>query len=217
MKLKAHDMNLVNIREVTPNVFLCEFPTQYLLTSTFIRFQEYYESPEFKGKFFTMEEYEDYYAEEFGNFDYYQKVGGCNFTSSCVDAWMEQDIQLLLREKEIEFIFKFKKDTGKTFKEKFYIIGIVYNDETLSKNIKHEVAHGLFNTNQTYRENVKEILENHKEADLSIIEEYLELKNYHKDAFEDETQAYLMEKIEYLIDRFHNNARLSSIKDWRKM
>jgi len=50
------------------NIYLVIAPSQYILAATFMRFQEYHESPEFKGRIFTVEEYMDWYAKTYGNF-----------------------------------------------------------------------------------------------------------------------------------------------------
>ena len=44
---------------------------QYTLASAFLRFQEHYESPKFRGEIFSLEEFMDWYAVEVGNFTYY--------------------------------------------------------------------------------------------------------------------------------------------------
>lgn len=49
-------------KEVAPNVFHLLFPNSHQLIYSFMRFQEYYESPSMKGKIFTQEEFEDDYA-----------------------------------------------------------------------------------------------------------------------------------------------------------
>ncbi|MEK7106247.1 MAG: ABC transporter ATP-binding protein, partial [Patescibacteria group bacterium] len=63
------------------SIYLVEAPTQYALASTFLRFQEHYESPKFRGQFFSLEEFMDWYAEEYGNFTYYKDWTGFNIPS----------------------------------------------------------------------------------------------------------------------------------------
>ena len=48
-------------------------PSQYWLTSTFLRFQEYYESPKFRNLGFSLEEFQDWYVttRDHGEFSYY--------------------------------------------------------------------------------------------------------------------------------------------------
>ena len=75
----------VKSEELVKDVFHLAFPSRYLLTSTFLRFQEHYESPHFRGKIFTREEFEDWYC---GN-----QRGGFNFA---------QNTQTLAQDTELE-------------------------------------------------------------------------------------------------------------------
>ncbi len=43
------------VHSIHPQIFLLSFPTQEYLAKTFLRFQEHYESPEFRGKIFSLE------------------------------------------------------------------------------------------------------------------------------------------------------------------
>ena len=44
---------------VLPNVYVLNFDTQYELCMSFVRMQEFYESPKFRGKTFELEEFID--------------------------------------------------------------------------------------------------------------------------------------------------------------
>jgi hypothetical protein len=69
------------------NIHLLVFDNQYDLASTFLRFQEHYESPEFAGKVFTLDEYKNWYinhsprASKDGVFTYYEDWNGFNIPS----------------------------------------------------------------------------------------------------------------------------------------
>jgi hypothetical protein len=69
-------------RRVAKGIYLVRFATQYELSSTFLRFQEHYESPRFHGRVFSLEEYMDWYATRYGNFTYYQDWAGFNVPST---------------------------------------------------------------------------------------------------------------------------------------
>lgn len=49
------------LTEILKDVFHLNYLTQEQLASTFLRFQEHYESPEFRGKIFTLDEYKEWY------------------------------------------------------------------------------------------------------------------------------------------------------------
>ena len=62
-------------------IYLVLFKTQYQLAATFMRFQEYYDSPQFKGKIFSVEEYMDWYANVNGKFSYFEDWPAFNIPS----------------------------------------------------------------------------------------------------------------------------------------
>lgn len=47
----------IGAREIVDRIHVATFDTQRELCSTFLRFQEHYESPEFRGKVFSLAEY----------------------------------------------------------------------------------------------------------------------------------------------------------------
>ena len=71
------------------NIYHFVYPNQYLLCSTHIRLQEFFESPfkEIKGKYFTLEQYMDRYAAEYGNFTYFSEWHGMNVPGHVFMKW----------------------------------------------------------------------------------------------------------------------------------
>ena len=61
----------INKRKIGNNIYLLMFENQFELCSTMLRFQEYYESPKFKNKIFTLEEYKKWYSKGNKKFTYY--------------------------------------------------------------------------------------------------------------------------------------------------
>ena len=55
----------MRIKTSKDNIIFLEADTQYELASTFMRLQEHYESPKFRGKKVDLEEYMDWYAKEY--------------------------------------------------------------------------------------------------------------------------------------------------------
>ena len=55
---------MINIKKrcIGEGIYLLEFDTQYALTSTLLRFEESYESPEYKGNIFTLSEFKRWYS-----------------------------------------------------------------------------------------------------------------------------------------------------------
>jgi len=170
--------------EILKNIFLLEFETQLELASTFLRLQEYYESPQFKGKIFTLNEYKDWYTKEKGKFSYYTDWGGFNIPSSIITSFT-QGLFNPLSDKETNLINLFKE-----VPHPFYIIGIHKELESHHKDkyLKHETAHGLYYTNSKYREKVENIL---SQYDLVDFKNWLKSTGgYHEEVLDDECHAY---------------------------
>ncbi|HVY01919.1 MAG TPA: hypothetical protein VHA12_04110, partial [Candidatus Nanoarchaeia archaeon] len=85
----------MKLREIYPNIFHIQFSTRLLLTSTFLRFQEHYESPKFRGKIFSLEEYKKWYisnspkGKETGKFTYYEDWSGFNIPGHVLEPFFQ--------------------------------------------------------------------------------------------------------------------------------
>ena len=134
--------------EVIKNIFVLEFDNQVDLASTFIRFQEHYESPEFKGRFFSLDEYKEWYTKMKGDFTYYTDWGGFNIPSYVLVPFYEGKFNPLTVS-ENQILELFKENEGS-----FYIIGLYSKNENLKLSLDHEIAHGLFYTEPEYKEKV---------------------------------------------------------------
>lgn len=183
------------LKEIAPNIFNINFETQEKLASTFLRFQEHFESPKFKGKIFTLEEYKKWYIQnspkgkETEKFTYYFDWNGFNIPSSVLEPFYKGDFDPL-SEKEEAFLDLFRdKKQG----EIFYIIGTHGESDYGKEALKHEIAHGLFFTNPKYKEEVLRILGEIPLGVRTEINGFLEKSGgYHPDVWEDETHAYII-------------------------
>lgn len=181
----------MKIKEIHPNLYHIKFKSQYEETSTFIRLQEFYESafPEIKGKYFTLEEYMDRYAEFKGNFTYFSDWSGFNVPGDVILAF--QDLfeyqRWELREKEMGLL-SLLEITIKNYKTgKFYIIG-TYKDSDIS----HEIAHGLFYLNKNYKKVMENLIKRKRTSKtIKTIKNRLLKMGYCKEVLNDEVQAYL--------------------------
>ena len=159
-------------------IFLVEAASQYLLASTFLRFSEFSENIFFRNRSFTLEEFMDWYAGKFGNFSYYEDWNGFNIPSKVLRPFLKGNFDPLSK-KEKRFL-----DLWNGVPEPFYIIGVQAGKTDLPT-LKHEVIHGLFNTDHEYRKLV--------EKELSAIDCFhaaLENAAYHESVWTDETNAY---------------------------
>lgn len=200
------------INEIRKNIFLLTFKNQYEATSTFMRLQEYYESPYkgIKNCCFTLEEYMDRYAKENGNFTYNEDWSGFNVPDNIVRNFFKIfGDNLLEKEKElygkIEFLINDIKN--------FYLIG-VYKDEDLN----HEIAHGYYYLDSIYKNNMDI---NTSLIDTNIIrniKKVLKKFGYCKEVLNDEIQAYLStEKDLYLKNILNFDVSINITKKYREV
>jgi hypothetical protein len=159
-------------------IYAVRFQSQYAAASTFLRIQEHYESSRFRNQVFTLEQYMDWYAAEYGAFTYFEDWEGFNVPSTAFTAFREGRFDPLL-EKEERLLRMFA-----TVREPFYVIGL-YTDTTL----KHEIAHALFFTEPEYRAQVRDALSAH---DTSALSRRLASMGYHRAVLDDEVHAYLV-------------------------
>jgi len=183
----------MDLTEIIDNIFHLNFPTQFQLASTFLRFQEHYESPEFRGKIFTLDEFKRWYTansekgKETGNFTYYEDWTGFNVPSYTLEPFYDESFNPLSdQEKMFLDLFANRKCA------KFYVIGTFGGG---MEALGHEIAHGLFYTNKDYREQVLHILGKINSDEIKIIHSYLLKIGYCEEVLDDETQAYLVDDI----------------------
>jgi hypothetical protein len=197
----------------TDNIFQIEAETQYLLCMTFIRLQEFYESPfkDIRGRYFTLERYMDRYANENGNFTYPTDWNGFNVPGNVVRDFFDP------------YTFNFAYDMSKKEyllyhellnldligpksnpKKKFYLLG-THTEKGEEKNeaLDHELAHAFWYLDSRYQRAQKENLGTLSKTATVQIHSALKWLGYTEEVFQDETQAYLSTcDAEYLEDIF---------------
>ena len=174
-------MRRITKTKLANGIFLVRFATQYELASTFLRFQEYFESSRFAGRIFTLEEFMDWYASKFHAFSYFEDWTGFNIPSTIFEPFVSGKFDPLL-EKEKRLIKLFEGE-----REPFYIIGV--SESSARDDLTHEVAHALFFRDGAYKTAVLAAL---REYDTARIERELHQLGYTKDVLKDEVHAYLI-------------------------
>ena len=147
------------VEEIVEKIFHVQTPTQNELGRIFLRPQEYYESPEFKNKIFSLDKYIEWYAKNTdegrkNGFNYYDFWEAFNIPSYVLNPFYEGKFTLLTPE-EKSLLTAFEGVNH----DKFYIIGTYGDDALLEESIYHELSHGLFYSNPEYK---GEILEAYK-------------------------------------------------------
>ncbi len=104
----ALNIFMSNVQFITPQILHVDTGTMYEIGSLFIRMQEFYECPDerFRGKYFTLDEYMDWYAGRHpqGKFSYFEDWAGFNIPgSSLIKFWnVFTEKEGILRPKEAE-------------------------------------------------------------------------------------------------------------------
>ena len=186
MKLKF------KIKEVKPHIFLFEFTDQYNMCMTFLRYQEYYESPnpKFRRKCFNLLDYIEWYSRNHDNsFTYASDWGGFNIPSEIVPAVHE-----LLSVEEVnkfdEAMFIGYDKCISLLKDKsnpFYIIGAKSGQ---IDTIKHEIAHGFFYTVPEYKKEMTKLVKKLPKSVFKKVCKKLKDMGYTQQVYIDECQAY---------------------------
>ena len=155
--------------------------SQEELGRTFIRFQEYYESPnpDFRGKIFTLGVVRQWYSVKYGGDTYHHDWTGFNFPSRILLPF-KQGLFDPLTSEEIELLnlFKYRHDN-------FYIMG-AQNNATL----RHELSHALYDSNEKYRNEIDSYIKKNKRG-LAKTRKYILDKGYAEEVINDEIQAYI--------------------------
>jgi hypothetical protein len=173
--------------KITPKIILLIFETQFDITSTLLRFQEHYESPEFHGKIFSLKEFKKWYAEnsthgkESGKFTYFADWSGFNIPSHIFSPFKNGDFNpLSVKEKKILKILD-------KVEEPYYVIGVYSHQSTAQSTLDHEMRHAMFYTNQEYKKEVLEVISKHDFSKMNI---ELARIGYTEEVFLDEINAF---------------------------
>lgn len=155
--------------------------SQEELGLTFMRFQEYYESPnpDFKGKIFTQGQLRKWYSESYGTNTYHHDWTGFNIPSSVLTPFKDGLFDPLTdQENHLLELFRYRNDN-------FYIIG-AQNAATL----RHELSHALYASNEKYRNEINRFLK-HNRQKIKKASKYILDKGYCEEVLFDELQAYI--------------------------
>jgi hypothetical protein len=163
------------------------FESREELWKTFVRYQEYYESPKFHNKLFTLNEFRAWYSKEFGNgeFTYGNDWAGFNIPSFVIEECQHaSDLNIY------DYImFGIYADITKDEKKDFYLLGVC--DESTDEDLPHEIAHGLFHTSEEYKNSVVDLVDQMPEREYEKIRNYLIKIGYGNNVLIDELQAYM--------------------------
>jgi hypothetical protein len=180
------------IEKVKPKIFAVIIEDSYDRAMTFLRIQEFYESPNpaFRGnKDFSFSEYMKWYTKEYGKgFTYGSDWSGFNVPleiaytcyDTLTDRYTDYDDAM---ESIIHTLYELNGDDADG-----YIIGA---GNTEGDTFKHEVCHGLYYTNPNYKATADAVTALIHIENYNIFEKNLLEMGYTEMVIKDEIQAYL--------------------------
>jgi hypothetical protein len=177
-------MKLIKLNSYTYQV---DFDTQREMCQTFLRFQENYESPQFKGKIFTLKEFKEWYkTTRNGRFTYYSDWSGFNIPSYVIYPFLKGKFDPLSKKEKalLEILPSNPLIDGTSF----YLIGTFKGGQ--NDVLEHELVHALYYQDKCgYRAEINSLL---KQYDLTKLFNHLKELGYHEDVWYDEANAYLV-------------------------
>jgi len=186
----------IKVKKLFPKIYLLMFDTQYELCMSFVRWQEFYESPKFRGKYFDLEEYIDYWSKDFGggSFDYPAVWGGFNIPGKVIDDWISISVEKQDRDRENEVLILLC-DTLRNdnlYLRDTYIIATHKEQEEreINTTIDHELAHAFYYVYPEYKSSCNKLLKKVSKVAYTNAKVMLVKLGYCRASIKDEMQAY---------------------------
>lgn len=189
----------LTIEELSPKVYHVRAESQYEITSTFMRLQEYYESPysSIYNKYFTHEQYMDTCAhgtsrsaQEDIVFTYFDDWAGFNVPGNVFNRWVKKFSQHYLWEKEQQLI-DLVYDQLENKRSRFYVIGSYDDSEDGPRVIDHELSHAWFYLDRKYKKKMLELVGKLSKSTYDTLKKSIMDEGYRESVIDDEIQAYL--------------------------
>ena len=181
------------ISEVKPRIFFLKFKRNYDLCMQFLRYQEFYESPnpKFRNHQFELLDFMDWYSHQYGNgcFTYPSDWAGFNIFGDIIKRVWDLGISdRNLYDYEMRDLYR--KFLEKYPDGRFYIIGAEDHPDA-ETTMRHEVAHGLYFISSDYKKKMAQLVKQLKKPFYKKICDALKKKGYTPKVYMDECQAYL--------------------------
>lgn len=193
--LRTYDTpgGLLHINKVTDQILHLEYKDRESLCSAFLRVSEASESPEFKGKIFTLGQYRKWYSSYYGTWTYLKDWSGFNIPSKEFKPFIEGLFDPLgVGEAELIEMLKYKDG-------EYCVIGTYKGGD--SDVLEHEICHALYATNKEYKAQVDAALAKY-EGKLDDLKKVLTVElGYNEAVVMDECHAYICESFQWLKDK----------------
>lgn len=171
------------------------FDNRYDLCMFFLRYAEYYESPnpQFRGKPFEILDFMEWYSKDRkGYFSYPGDWVGFNIPSKVINELNACGI-FDKNKYDYEMIHLHRKLQREASGD-YYLIGSAFNKEDEAAHnatVDHELAHGMYYTIPLYKKQVDKLTKKLDRDFYNEICDWLKEIGYTKRVYKDETQAYL--------------------------
>lgn len=142
------------LRRIDRSIFLVTMPDRHDLAFAFLRAQEHHESvnPEFQGRGWLMADYERWYAQtqsKDGSFSYGDDWSGFNVPSSSIESCYSMTTERLATDQWfLNVALLCQTRARQAGLRSYYLIGAHESD---AATLDHEIAHGLFHTDESWR------------------------------------------------------------------
>lgn len=185
----------LEVKEIAKGILHVSAKTQYELASTFLRVQEYYESPygQIRGQYFTHEKYMDIcaYGEKRSAsdeivFSYLEDWNGFNVPGNVFEEWASLFTEHYLWDKEkklIELVYEAQNTPT------FYVIGT--HDEGHKGDFDHELSHAWYYLSKDYKEKMTKLANQLSKTARAQLKDNLMNDGYTAEVVDDEIIAYL--------------------------
>lgn len=189
------------LKQVAKKIWHLNFSDSYDLTIHFFRYQEFYESPDMKKKNVQFVDLMENYSRKVGKgaFTYTRDWAGFNLPGEEIFDRHKAGISDPNRHDELMYsIACFIRAKEKS--ENFYIIGTADDDVWRNVTYNHELAHGLFYADDSYRARTTKYVNELPDKIKSKIFSTLKKWGYDEKFYIDETQAYMSTGLQDSLD-----------------
>lgn len=181
-------MKVFSFKKLRDRLYELRFDDQHEMCMTFLRYQEFYESPRYVGRKFTLAEFMSWYVKDQnkdGSFSYPRDWGGFN---------LPVDIIAQVRNLGIDdpnhydslMHFVWRAITAEC--DGAYLIGVTQGAQL----DRHEATHAMFHIDDAYRSKVMGVLQSQRNADLvGKLQVILMKSGYAEVTSLDEVNAYV--------------------------
>jgi hypothetical protein len=179
---------MFEVKKVYDGIYLVLFEDHYRLCMHFLRYQECYESPKFKGQDFELVDLMEWYSKKYGDgvFSYPKDWAGFNLPGIVILESAPPDPNRYDRLMQAIGEYCLADNGGNS---EFYVIG-ARKSKDLST-VKHEIAHGLFFVDSEYRYKMVHLVDELPPKFYEKFKETLLSRCYDERVIEDEIQAYM--------------------------